>query len=121
LYLDVLLNWTLTAKILTELYNKRNDFNFSIVNFPYLSSDIPASLAYGVYISQLILNAKTRSTYNQFVVRDSILTNKMMPYGFQLSRLDAGIRKWYYRYNDLISPYSLSLGHMLSAIFHANR
>ena len=27
----------------TKLYDKRDDFNFSIVNFPFLSSNIPAS------------------------------------------------------------------------------
>jgi hypothetical protein len=33
-----------------KLYDKRDDFNFSIVNFPYLRSNIPSSSAYGVYI-----------------------------------------------------------------------
>jgi hypothetical protein len=41
--------------------------------------------------------------------------------GFQLSRLQAGFRKFYGRYNDLISSYNLSLGHMLSDMFHINR
>jgi hypothetical protein len=38
-------------KITTQLYDKRDDFNLSIVNFPYPCSNIPASPAYGVYIS----------------------------------------------------------------------
>jgi hypothetical protein len=33
----------------------KDDFNFSIVNFPLISSNIPAAPANGVYISQLIL------------------------------------------------------------------
>jgi len=37
----------------TKLYNKRDDFTFAIVTFPFISSNIPASPAYGVYISQL--------------------------------------------------------------------
>jgi hypothetical protein len=53
-YLDVLLKLDTNGKITTQLYDKRDDFNFSIVNFPDLYSNIPASLAYGVYISQLI-------------------------------------------------------------------
>ena len=38
----------------TGLYDKRDDFTFPIVNFPFISSDIPASPAYGVYISQIV-------------------------------------------------------------------
>jgi hypothetical protein len=38
----------------TKLYVKRDDFNFPIVNFPFMCSNIPATPAYGVYISQLI-------------------------------------------------------------------
>ena len=38
----------------TSIYDKRDDFNFHITNFPFLSSNIPSSPAYGVFISQLI-------------------------------------------------------------------
>jgi hypothetical protein len=50
-YLDVLLILDKNGKMTTQLYDKRDDFNFSIVNFPYMCSNIPASPAYGVYIS----------------------------------------------------------------------
>ena len=36
------------------LYDKRDDFDFEIVNFPFLDGDVPRSTSYGVYISQLI-------------------------------------------------------------------
>ena len=42
------------GKLSTRLYDKRDDFDFHIVNFPFLSSNIPSSPSYGVYISQLI-------------------------------------------------------------------
>ena len=41
-------------RLYTKLYEKRDDFNFHIVNFPFLSSNIPPGPSYGVYISQLI-------------------------------------------------------------------
>jgi hypothetical protein len=34
----------------TKLYDKRDDFNIPIVNFPFICSNIAAALAYGVYI-----------------------------------------------------------------------
>ena len=35
-------------------YDTRDDFDFDIVNFPFLDGDVPRSTAYGVHISQLI-------------------------------------------------------------------
>jgi hypothetical protein len=35
-----------------ETYDKRDDFNFPIVNFPFICSKIPAAPVYGVYSSQ---------------------------------------------------------------------
>jgi hypothetical protein len=58
------------------------------------------------------------STCDQFLVRGSLLTKKLMSQGFHMSRLQAAFRKFYSRYNDLIYPYNLSLDHMLSDMFH---
>ena len=38
----------------TKIYDKRDDFDFEIVNFPFLDGDVPRSTSYGVYISPLI-------------------------------------------------------------------
>jgi hypothetical protein len=70
--------------------------------------------------SQLIRYARACSAYDQFLVRGNLLTNKLMSQGFQMSRLQAAFCKFYGRYNDLIHPYNLSLGHMLSDIFQNN-
>jgi hypothetical protein len=54
----------------TQVFDKRDDFNFSIVNFPHLCCNIPFSPAYGVYISQLIRYAKACLTYDHFFFTD---------------------------------------------------
>jgi hypothetical protein len=46
-----------------------------IINFPNMCSNIPASLAYGVYISQLIRYARTSSNYSDFLKRHLHLRN----------------------------------------------
>ena len=38
----------------TKMYDKRDDFYFEIVNFPFLDGDVPRSASFRVYISQLI-------------------------------------------------------------------
>ena len=70
---------------------------------------------------QLIRYVRACSTYDQFLVQGSLLTNKFMSLGFQLFRLQVSLRKFHGRYNNLICPYNLSLGNMLSDIFHINR
>ena len=36
------------GKYVTEVYDKRDDFNFDIVTFPYMCSNIPSKPTYGV-------------------------------------------------------------------------
>ena len=36
-----------------KICDKRDDFDFDIVNFPFQDGDIPRSSSYGVYIAQL--------------------------------------------------------------------
>ena len=38
----------------TKMYDTRDDFDFEIVNFPFIDGDVPHSTPYGVHISQLI-------------------------------------------------------------------
>ena len=53
-YLDLHLDIDSEGRLRKKLYDKRDDFNFPIVNFPFICSNIPVAPAYGVYISHLI-------------------------------------------------------------------
>ena len=49
------LNLLITNGIVSsKIYDKRDDFDFEIVNFLFLDGDVPHSPSYGIYISQLI-------------------------------------------------------------------
>jgi hypothetical protein len=108
----------ITFRVTTSLYDKCDDFDFAIVNFPFLCSNIPLSPAYGVYISQLIRYARACFAYEDFSKRGRLLTNKLMLQGYNESRLKSSFRKFYGRYNDLVCGYNLSLAHMLKDFFH---
>ena len=61
------LNLSITNGIVSsKIYDKRDDFNFQIVNFPFLDGDVPHSPSYGVYISQLIRFARVCSGVHYF-------------------------------------------------------
>ena len=47
-YLDLTFIIESNNRLYTKLYDKRDDFDFHIVNFPFLSSNIPSSPSYGV-------------------------------------------------------------------------
>ena len=58
------------GKVSSKTYDKRDDFNFEIVNFPFLDGDVPRSPSYGVYISQLIRFARVCSYVDDFNKRN---------------------------------------------------
>ena len=57
------------------MYDKRDDFDFEIVNFPFIDIDVPRSASYGAYISQLIHFARTSSHVADFNTRNKLLTS----------------------------------------------
>jgi hypothetical protein len=60
----------------TKLYDKRDDFNFPIVNFPFICSNIQTAPAYGGYISQLVRYSRVCSSHQDFLDRGLIAANK---------------------------------------------
>ena len=105
------------GKLTTRLYDKRDDFNFPIVNFPFLSSNIPSAPAYGVYVSQLIRYARTCSNYQDFMERGKVLTQKLLSQGYQKTKLVATLKKFYGRHHDLVNPYNVAVSRIVSDVF----
>ena len=81
-YLDILITIE-HGKHSTTLYDKRDSFQFEIVNFPDMSSNIPSKPAYGVYISQLVRIGRICSSNKQFYERHYKLTGKLIKQGFR--------------------------------------
>ena len=54
------------------MYDTRDDFDFEIVNSPFLDGDVPRSTSYGVYISQLIRFARASSSVADFNTRNKL-------------------------------------------------
>ena len=77
----------------TKIYDKRDDFDFEIVNFPFLDGDVPLSISYGVYISQL--------------------TQKLLKQGYRYHKLRKTFSKFYRRYYDLSSKFQVGLKSLL--------
>ena len=69
------------AIVSSKIYDKRDDFNFEIVNFQFLDGDAPRSPSYGIYISQLIRFARVCSYVVDFNNRNLFLIAKLLKQG----------------------------------------
>ena len=102
--MDLYLEFDDSGQISIKIYDKRDDFNFKIINFP----NIPASPAYGVYISQLIRYARASSNYSDFQKRHLYLWNRLLDQGYKQIRLIRSLKKFIFRYQDIVEIYSVS-------------
>ena len=68
-------------------YDKRGDFDFDIVKFPFLDGDVSRTTSFGVYISQLIRFARVSSHLIFFNTRMKSLTAKLLQQGYRYHKL----------------------------------
>ena len=81
----------------SKIYDKRDDFDFDIVNFPFLDGDVPRRPSHGVYmyISQLIRFARVCSYVDDFNTRNKCLTAKLLKQGYRYHKLRKAFSKFY--------------------------
>ena len=90
-----------------------HDFDFVIVNFPFLDGDVPRRASYGVYISQLIRFARVCNHVTDFNARNKCLTAKLLQQGYRYYKLRKTFSTFYRRHYELISKYNVGLKTLL--------
>ena len=116
-FLDLYLEFDDSGQLSTKIYDKRDDFNFKIINFPNMCSKIPVSPAYVICISQLIRYAGASSNYSNFLKRHLHLRNRLLDQGYQTICLIRSLKKFIFRYQDLVEIYSVSAETMVNDAF----
>ena len=101
----------------TKIYDKRDDFNFDIVNFPFIDGDVPQRPSYGLYISQLIRFARASLHVTDFNNRNKFLTTKLLKQGYRYHKLRKAFSKFYRRHFELIEKYHVSLKNLCNKVF----
>ena len=89
---------TSNGTVSTKIYDKRDDFHFDIVNFPFLDGDVPRRTSYGVYISQVIRFVRASSNLSDFNCRNEALTSKLFRQGYRYFKLHKAFSKFYRRH-----------------------
>ena len=108
-FLDLNLSIT-NGMVSSKIYGKGDDFNIEIVNFPFFDGDVPRSLFYGVYISQLIRFARVCSNVDDFNNRNLSLAAKLLTQGYRkYHKIRKAFSKFYHRHSELIVKYTIGL------------
>ena len=89
-------------------------FGFYIVNFPFMSSNVPSAPDYGVYASQLIRYARCCSNYSDFLSHHRALVTRLLSQGYKVNRLSNTLEKSYGRHNDLVGQYKKNVCQMFA-------
>ena len=90
----------------SKLFDKRDAFGFSIVNYPDLSGNIPNKQSYGVFVSQLIRYGRCCMSATDFIYRSKILVNKLKKQGFKTYRLRRVFEKFAADNYELLFKYN---------------
>jgi len=61
----------------SPFYDKKDHFNFPIVNFPSICNNLPAALANGVHVSQLMRYSRACDSFHDLLDRRLLLTGKL--------------------------------------------
>ena len=93
-----------------SIYDKRDDFNFQIVNFPYMDSCIPRKSALGVFYSQLIRFARINSSYQAFKNKSRCLIDKLSGQGYRLEELKRLSLRFFKDRSNILVKYSRNNG-----------
>ena len=72
--LSILIYRIINGKLNTKIYDKREDFSFPIIQYPFLDGDVPLSPSYGVYIFRLVRIARVCNNY--FSARNVCITEE---------------------------------------------
>jgi len=108
-YLDLLISIS-DNKFHTKLYDKRDCFGFTVVNYPHpVTSNIPEKPAYGVYASRIISFARACDHYSDFSERHISLCNSLLRQGYKYGFLCKQLCSTYKKHVTMFAKYSKSM------------
>ena len=113
-YLDLLFTRDKSNNITAKLFDKRDAFGFHIVNFPFMSSNIPSVPAYDVYASQLIRYARCCSNHSDSLLHHRALVTRLLSQGYKVNRLSNTFKKFYGRHTHRVGQYKKNVFQMFA-------
>ena len=90
----------------TSVYNKRDDFGFPIVHFPWSSGNVPRLPSYGIYITQLVRFARCYTSVFGIRSNNLQIPSKLLIQGYINHKLRKTYAKLFNSYSEFLSKFS---------------
>ena len=97
-------------RIRMKLYNKRDNIDVSIVNFPFINTNMD-------YIS-LSWYSRDCGSFRYSLDIELLLTKNLLSLGFLMAQLKSSLRRLYCRHNDMVNRYGISVSQVTTVMFH---
>ena len=89
----------------SSIFDKRDAFDFKIINYPTLTGNIPLKSSYGVFTCELVRYARACTYLEDFKTRMLILVNKLKKQFFKKPLLSKTYLKFCYSHILLVQKY----------------
>ena len=103
-YLDIRVK-SVNRDLVFSVYDKRDNFNFEVVNFPHMDSCIPRRPALGVFYAQLIRIARICMKYGDFCERIRMISERLLGQGYKYRELSILASSFFRDKNDLTGKF----------------
>ena len=101
-----------------KLFDKRDDFPFSIVRMPYVSSNIPESIFYSAMVGEFLRIARSTLFFNDFLPKARELIHRLNNQGAKQHISIRHLRKIIQRHPDDFTHFRIETEDMLSQILN---
>ena len=98
-FLDLLITIE-NNKFTTKLFDKRNDFSFSIVRIPHSISNIPSKMFYSTINAEVLRICRATSSLNSFIETSLKLIDRMKKQGSKNKQIKLFIRRVVFKHDD---------------------
>ena len=101
----------------TKLFDKRDDFPFSIVRLPFCSSNIPSNMFYASIGAEILRIGRVSSSSENFLFASKNVINRMKKQGANTFRLNKVLKKTYGR-QQLLRQFATNAFEFANKILH---
>jgi hypothetical protein len=87
---------------------KVEDFNFKVVSFPFLKSNIHSAIGYNAFLSQLVHIGRVCSRKIYFISRSKFIFDKLLDRGFSFCMRKKAFSQYCVKYPEILSAYGVT-------------
>ena len=90
-------------------------FNFEVISFPYLESNVPLQICYNTFFSQLVRFANICSNFAGFAGQVKLVFNKLLAKKYNKELLKRTFHKFVCQYSDIVLGFTPNIQNLLQS------